>query len=218
MPCRWCRCAAPRRRPPRSLRRDSRPTVVARPLNPLPPVLRLNAAVLIPPLAVPTRDVISERSANGVSLFAAPTVSARSSCRDVVAQRLQLRRERQESGDARTVASLLRAIDGRRRDDGLRNRRRLRLDYALLDDGLGLRLRLRLLAHDGRRRWRWRRLTLEHQTHEALRHFLGRRRIDLRLRAKPKTRARCTSAATSAPRASFLNFASSSSAVDHGSS
>ena len=44
---------------------------------PLPPVLRLKAAVLMPPLAVPTRDVINERSANGVSLLAAPTVSAR---------------------------------------------------------------------------------------------------------------------------------------------
>ena len=150
-------------------------------------MLRLKAAVLMPPLAVPTRDVTSERSANGVLLSAAPTLSARSSCVDVVAQSLQLRRHRQQAGHAGSVARLLRPIDRRRFDDGLRLDDGLGLgvsfDDAFLDDGL--RLGRGLLADDGRRRWR-RDLALEHETHETLRHFFGRGRIDLRLRQHPK--------------------------------
>jgi hypothetical protein len=64
---------------------------------------------------------------------------------------------------------------------GLANGYRLwLLDDTLLDHGLGLGRWLRF-SHD-RCRWGRRSLPLEHQAHEALRHFLYRSGIDLRLR------------------------------------
>ena len=170
-------------------------------------MLRLKAAVLMPPLAVPTRDVISERSANGVSLLAAPTAvrALELVVRHVVAQRLQLIRQRQEAGHARTLARLLRPVDRRRLDDGLGldDRLGLALDDALLDDGLGLGRGL--LAHDGRRRRR-RASRSSTETREALRHFLDRGRDRSAAPATPRTASASTSAATSEPRASFLKL------------